>query len=78
MASKNLAHEAESEGHKFQFDENLRGAVIVVVGSVALVGLAWGAMTMLTSPDGWVTKVANSAVEAQSAQLISVAEENAQ
>jgi len=78
MALKNLAHDADHEDHKIWFNENVRGAVIVVVGSIALVGLAWGAMMMLTSPDGWVTQVANSAVAAQSAQLISVAEENAQ
>jgi hypothetical protein len=78
MALKNLAHDADHEDHKIWLDENFRGAVIVVVGSVALVGLAWGAMMMLTSPDGWVTKAANSAVAAESAQLISVASENVQ
>ena len=78
MASKNLAPGAESENHKFRFDENVRGALIVVVGSAALVGLAWGAMMMLTSPDGWVMKAANSAVTGEGGQLISVAEESAQ
>jgi len=78
MALKNLAHGAGDEDHKFRLDENARGALVVVVGSVALVGLAWGAMIVLTSPDGWVTKAANSAVTGEGAQLISVAEESAQ
>jgi hypothetical protein len=78
MALKNLAHDADHKDHKIRFDENLRGAVIVVVGSVALVGLAWGAMMMLTSPDGWVTKAANSAVAGEGTQLVSFSEESAQ
>jgi hypothetical protein len=78
MALKNLAHGADHKDYKIRFDENLRGAVIVVVGSVALVGLAWGAMMMLTSPDGWVTKAANSAVSDEGTQLVSFADESAQ
>lgn len=43
-------------------DENLRGIIIVVLGSIALVGAAYGAMVALTGPDGWATRMANTAV----------------
>jgi hypothetical protein len=46
----------------FHFDDRLRGAVVVVVGAAALVGLAFGGMVMLTSPDGWIMKAANQAM----------------
>lgn len=75
MASKSASHEAHEE-QKFEFGENLRGAMIVVIGSVALIGLAWGAMIMLTSPEGWVTKAANTAVSGD-AQLVSFADDGA-
>jgi len=61
MASKSASDEAHEE-QKFELGENLRGAMIVLAGSIALIGLAWGAMMVLTSPDGWVTKAANTAV----------------
>jgi hypothetical protein len=71
MAFRSASHEAHEE-QKFELSENLRGAMIVVAGSVALIGLAWGAMTVLTSPDGWVTKAANTAVSGDT-QLVSFA-----
>ncbi len=71
MTLRNAAHETQEE-HRFRFDENVRGALVVVVGSAALVGLAWGAMMVLTSPDGWVTKAANSALS-EDVQLVSFA-----
>jgi hypothetical protein len=72
MASKSASHEAHKE-QKFELGENLRGAMIVLAGSFALIGLAWGAMMMLTSPDGWVTKAANTAVSGET-QLVSFAD----
>ena len=71
MTFRSAAQESHEE-HKFRFDENVRGALIVVAGSIALVGLAWGAMVVLTSPDGWVTKAANSALS-EDVQLVSFA-----
>jgi hypothetical protein len=69
------AHEGHPEAHKVRFDENLRGVVVMVGGAVALVGLAFGAMVMFTSPDGWLSKAANSAaaqsVEGGEAQVAS-------
>ncbi len=47
---------------RLPFDENFRSALVVLVGSAGLVGLAFGAMMMLTSPDGWVMKAANQAM----------------
>lgn len=44
------------------FDNNIRGVLVVLIGSAGLLGLALGAMAMLTSPDGWVMKAANQAM----------------
>jgi len=40
----------------------VRGAIVVIVGAALMLGMAIGAMKMLTSPDGWVMKAANQAV----------------
>ncbi len=40
----------------------LRSAAVVVIGAAMMVAMAFGAMMMLTSPDGWVMKAANQAV----------------
>lgn len=70
MSWKHLtADAADHAEHKIRFDDNLRGAIVVVLGAVALVGMAFGAMVVLTSPDGWVTKAANTAISGESAQL---------
>lgn len=42
--------------------EAVRGAAVVVIGAALMIGMAFGAMTLLTSPDGWVMKAANQAV----------------
>jgi len=65
-----LNHTAD-DSHKFRFDENMRGVVVMVLGCVALVGLAFGAMVVLTSPEGWVTKAASSAVSGEQVELVS-------
>jgi hypothetical protein len=73
MASTGAAHDAHEE-HKVLFSENIRGAVIVAIGAVGLIGLAWGVMTVLTSPEGWVTKAASSAISGEETQLVSFAD----
>jgi hypothetical protein len=62
---------ADTNSHKMQVSYHLRGAVIMLLGCAALVGLAFGAMVLLTSPDGWVTKAANSAISGEQASLVS-------
>jgi len=61
-----LQHTTHDDGHnpehRFHLNDNVRGALIVVIASAGLVGLAFGAMMMLTSPDGWVMKAANQAM----------------
>ncbi|HOZ25890.1 MAG TPA: hypothetical protein PLH23_02135 [Hyphomonadaceae bacterium] len=42
--------------------DNLRGILVVVIGAAAICGIAFGAMQLLTSPDGWVMKAANQAM----------------
>ena len=60
-----------AEARKFQLDENLRGAVLWIAAASALVGLAFGAMVVLTSPDGWATKIAQSATASEEVSLVS-------
>jgi hypothetical protein len=48
--------------HKVQVDERVRGVLVMVLGTGALVGIAYGAMTLLTAPDGWAMKAANATV----------------
>lgn len=62
MGLKSGRHQRADHHHRIKFDENMRGVVIVVVGSIALVGAAWAAMIALTGPDGWATRMANSAI----------------
>ena len=47
-------------GRKFQLDERMRGVLVMVLGTGALVGIAYGAMTLITAPDGWAMKAANA------------------
>jgi hypothetical protein len=68
MALDNMADDGS---RKFELSYHVRGAVIMVLGCAALVGLAFGAMLLLTSPDGWVTKAANSAISGEQAALVS-------
>ena len=42
--------------------EIVRGAAVVLIGAAMMIGMAYGAMLLLTSPDGWVMKAANQAV----------------
>jgi hypothetical protein len=42
--------------------EMVRGAAVVAIGAAMMIGMAYGAMMLLTSPDGWVMKAANHAV----------------
>lgn len=42
--------------------EQLQGFAVVVASAAVMIGLAFGAMTLLSSPAGWVMKVANQAM----------------
>jgi hypothetical protein len=78
MASRMATHDAHAGAHgerRFRLNENIRGVLIVAIGSAGLIGLAWGVMAVLTSPDGWVTKAANSAIAGEETQLVSFSEE---
>jgi hypothetical protein len=68
MALDNMAGR---EGYRTVLGDNLRAALVMVLGCCALVGLAFGAMVVLTSPDGWLTKAANSAMAGESDELMS-------
>jgi hypothetical protein len=68
MALDNMA---ERESHRTELGDNLRAALIMILGCCALVGFAFGAMVVLTSPDGWLTKAANSAMAGESAEFVS-------
>lgn len=47
---------------KRRIPEAVRGVAVVAIGAAMMIGMAFGAMTLLTSPDGWVMKAANHAV----------------
>lgn len=40
----------------------VRGALVVAGGAAIMIAMAFGAMLLLTSPDGWVMKAANQAM----------------
>ncbi len=67
MALDNMA---DDKGHRTELGDNLRAALVMILGCCTLVGLAFGAMVVLTSPDGWLTKAANSAMASEPAELI--------
>jgi hypothetical protein len=54
-----MSSEAQ-KSRSFALDERVRGIVVMVAGVAALVGIAYGAMTLITAPDGWAMKAANS------------------
>ncbi len=62
----------ESGRKRFELGDNARGAIVMVAGALMLVGLAFGGMLLLTSPNGWVTKAANSAIAGEEAGLVPV------
>ena len=68
MALDNMA---DKDSRKFHLSDHLRGAAIMLLGCAALVGLAFGAMVLLTSPDSWVMKAANSALAGEQPALVS-------
>ena len=68
MALDNMAGR---ESHRTVLGDNLRAALVMILGCCALVGFAFGAMVVLTSPDGWLTKAANNAVAGEPTELMS-------
>jgi hypothetical protein len=66
-----------TEQRKFQLDERIRGVLVMIAGMAVLIGVAYGAMTLLTAPDGWAMRAANATVESalETPQLASSAEE---
>lgn len=60
--SMNNQTEVTSSEEAHRFNEKMKGAAVVAVGAGLVIALAYGAMLMLTSPDGWVMKAANQAV----------------
>lgn len=74
MSAKDLDH----GGGRFWLNENVRGVAIMVIGIGLLIGISYGAMVVLTSPDGWVARAAQSAASGERASLVSVGESEAQ
>ncbi len=66
------------EDHKFRVGDNLRGVIVMLASSAALVGIAFGVMMLLTSPDGWVTRAAVSAANSEAPQVASFGVEDGQ
>ncbi len=57
-----------------KLNDNMRGLVVLIAASVALVAIAYGAMVALTSPGGWAMKVAGDAMAGEAATLTSFVE----
>jgi hypothetical protein len=53
---------AKSHERDVRMPDAVRGALVVVGGATIMLGMAFGAMMLLTSPDGWVMKAANQAM----------------
>jgi hypothetical protein len=66
-----LDNTTDRNSHKFHVSDHLRGAAVMLLGCVVLVGLAFGAMVLLTSPDSWVMKAANNAISGEQTSLVS-------
>lgn len=47
---------------KVRIPDAVKGAMVVAGGATIMLGMAFGAMLLLTSPDGWVMKAANQAM----------------
>jgi hypothetical protein len=63
MSSEVQSHEDRAhDEQKLQIGERTRGALVMVLGTGALVGIAYAAMTLITAPDGWAMKAANATV----------------
>ena len=58
-------HERSSE-----VSDRVKSALVVATGAALMIGLAVGAVSMLTSPDGWVMKAANQAMFDQQQQAV--------
>ena len=72
MSVQNSIQDGHASAESPRVPDNIRSMLVVVVAGAGLVGLAFGAMTLLTSPDGWVMKAANQAmVTAQEGTLAS-------
>ena len=62
MSFQNSIQNGQANAEASRVPDNIRSMLVVVVAGAGLVGLAFGAMTLLTSPDGWVMKAANQAM----------------
>jgi hypothetical protein len=63
------AGETEDNPHR-HLGENVLGALIMITGSIALVVVTWGVMVAVTSPQGWVTKAANTVIAGEAATVL--------
>ncbi len=62
MSLQKTAQDSVSESESTLNSHNMRGMIVVLIGAAGICGLAFGAMQLLTSPDGWVMKAASQAM----------------
>ena len=62
MSLQKTAQDSVSDSESTLNSHNMRGMIVVLIGAAGICGLAFGAMQLLTSPDGWVMKVASQAM----------------
>jgi len=78
MSTKDLEHDPSHAGRPFWLNENVRGAVVLVLGVVALIGISYGAMVVVTSPDGWVARADSNAATGEPQPTALVTFDNAE
>lgn len=64
-SSSGTGHEASPRDARAQpglVTEAFQGFVVMALGSASLIGIAYCAMVLLTSPDGWIMKAASQAM----------------
>ena len=62
MNSGVTADKAQPREHSKSMPEAMRGALVVAGGAAIMAVMVFGAVVLLTSPDGWVRKAANQAM----------------
>jgi hypothetical protein len=58
-------HSSDTTRRGFHLSDRMHTALVVACGAAMIVGLSVAAMSMLTSPEGWVMQAANQAISDQ-------------
>jgi hypothetical protein len=62
MQTQTRPHAEPATARSSDVKDQLQGVLVVSASAAVLIGLAFGAMALLSSPAGWVMKAANQAM----------------